>query len=61
MRCPICGKTFEQESSSALPFCSHRCRLVDLQHWFDEEYGLDTSDEESRDEPEDERQRPGGE
>ena len=23
-----------------MPFCSERCRLVDLLHWFDEDYSL---------------------
>ena len=40
LRCPICDKTVQPEQSPAVPFCSHRCRLIDLGHWLDEDYGL---------------------
>jgi endogenous inhibitor of DNA gyrase (YacG/DUF329 family) len=39
--CPICGKRFEVESLAAhpaFPFCSERCRLVDLGRWLDGGY-----------------------
>ena len=36
MRCPLCDKEFSPESSSAMPFCSERCRLIDLGRWLDE-------------------------
>lgn len=38
--CPVCGKQFDPESSPAMPFCSNRCRLLDLRRWLDEQYGL---------------------
>jgi endogenous inhibitor of DNA gyrase (YacG/DUF329 family) len=42
-RCSICGK--EVRCSGALPdlypFCSERCRLVDLGRWFNEQYSID--------------------
>jgi len=40
VRCSVCEKSFEPEESRALPFCSERCRLIDLQHWLSEDYGL---------------------
>ncbi|MBN2474657.1 MAG: DNA gyrase inhibitor YacG [Pirellulales bacterium] len=40
VRCPVCERTFEPEQSSALPFCSERCRQVDLGRWLDERYGM---------------------
>ena len=40
VRCPICKKTFDSDKSPALPFCSHRCRLIDLGKWLDEKRGL---------------------
>ncbi len=40
LRCPVCGREFESEQSPALPFCSHRCRLIDLGRWLREEQGL---------------------
>ncbi|MGQ9605247.1 MAG: DNA gyrase inhibitor YacG [Thermogutta sp.] len=39
-RCPICGKQFSPPQSSALPFCSERCRTIDLYRWLKEEYTL---------------------
>ncbi|MAC20227.1 MAG: tRNA (adenosine(37)-N6)-threonylcarbamoyltransferase complex ATPase subunit type 1 TsaE [Phycisphaerae bacterium] len=36
--CPTCGKTCED--AEARPFCSSRCRLVDLQAWFGDEYAI---------------------
>ena len=40
LRCPICGKQFDPETTDAMPFCSRRCKLIDLRRWLDEEYGL---------------------
>ena len=33
-------KQFETNQTKAMPFCSSRCRQVDLGRWFNEEYGL---------------------
>jgi len=38
--CPICQRPFDSDESPAMPFCSQRCRLVDLGRWLDEAYGL---------------------
>ena len=35
--CPICGKA---PTSATLPFCSARCRDVDLSRWFGESYAI---------------------
>lgn len=40
MRCPLCNREFDQASSPALPFCSERCRTIDLGRWLGESYGL---------------------
>ena len=40
MRCPICEKQFEPSVSNALPFCSERCRTIDLGRWLGESYGM---------------------
>ncbi|WP_425400827.1 DNA gyrase inhibitor YacG [Aeoliella sp.] len=40
MVCPTCKKVFARDSSDALPFCSERCRTIDLGRWLDEEHGL---------------------
>ena len=52
-RCPICEKAFQIEKVSDLPtfpFCSSRCRLVDLGRWIDGSYAIPGS--EGRSEPE---------
>ncbi|UCD75290.1 MAG: tRNA (adenosine(37)-N6)-threonylcarbamoyltransferase complex ATPase subunit type 1 TsaE [Phycisphaerales bacterium] len=36
-RCPICG-TPVGPADKRFPFCSERCRYVDLGRWFDEDY-----------------------
>lgn len=38
--CPICGVRFEFERSDAAPFCSPRCRRIDLKRWLNEEYSV---------------------
>jgi len=40
MRCPICNREFLAHESKALPFCSERCRRIDLGRWLGEDYGV---------------------
>jgi endogenous inhibitor of DNA gyrase (YacG/DUF329 family) len=40
MRCPICDNEFDPAKSKAMPFCSDRCRTIDLGRWLDEGYGM---------------------
>ena len=40
MLCPVCKKEFDPATSKALPFCSERCRSIDLGRWLDESYSL---------------------
>jgi endogenous inhibitor of DNA gyrase (YacG/DUF329 family) len=51
--CPSCGKKFAPDTSTGLPFCSERCRLIDLGRWLDENYSVpiqrDEEDEEQWD------------
>jgi endogenous inhibitor of DNA gyrase (YacG/DUF329 family) len=40
-RCPICSKTFtvaKLDDLPSFPFCSDRCRLIDLGRWIDGAY-----------------------
>ena len=39
-RCPTCDRSFDPEQSTALPFCSVRCRMADLNRWLDEGHSL---------------------
>ena len=36
--CPTCKKKFEYYSSEYRPFCSEKCRLIDLGQWLTESY-----------------------
>ncbi len=52
MHCPTCRRPFDPQQSPAVPFCSERCRLVDLGRWLDERYGVPIERDEESDEPE---------
>jgi endogenous inhibitor of DNA gyrase (YacG/DUF329 family) len=56
MRCPICKKPVEDpteaEKRSAFPFCSERCKLIDLGRWLDGKYQIPVADSEVDPEPE---------
>jgi len=32
-QCPICKKPTDSETDADFPFCSERCRLLDLGNW----------------------------
>lgn len=36
--CPICKKSTDSEKDPEFPFCSERCRLLDLGAWASEKY-----------------------
>ena len=38
-KCPVCGNILPANGSYA-PFCSERCRQVDLGMWFTEQYSI---------------------
>ena len=40
MKCPICGKPVEWKDNPFRPFCSERCKLVDLGRWVSDEYSV---------------------
>ena len=40
IRCPICEKQFDPATSPAMPFCSERCRQIDLGRWLREVYSV---------------------
>jgi len=41
MKCPICKKPVETGDAD-FPFCSERCRLIDLGNWSAEKYVIST-------------------
>jgi endogenous inhibitor of DNA gyrase (YacG/DUF329 family) len=38
MKCPTCGKPVQWQDDLFRPFCSERCKLIDLGCWVNEEY-----------------------
>ena len=44
VKCPTCEKSFEYYSSDFRPFCSGKCKNVDLNMWFDEEYKVPSNE-----------------
>ena len=41
MKCPICKKEVKP-GDGEFPFCSERCRLIDLGNWASEKYVIST-------------------
>ncbi len=37
-RCPICKTATDSEKDKDFPFCSERCRIMDLGNWSSEKY-----------------------
>jgi len=40
MRCPVCQTEFSPDETEVMPFCSPRCKSIDLGRWLDEDYAL---------------------
>lgn len=40
MKCPTCRQDLADPRSPLRPFCSRRCKLVDLGRWLDGEYAI---------------------
>ena len=46
-RCATCRAAIApREENPVFPFCSERCRLIDLGRWLDEDYRLPALDDE---------------
>lgn len=43
-KCPTCKKKTGKEGNEHFPFCSERCRLVDLGKWLDGSYAIPDTD-----------------
>jgi len=55
VKCPTCGRRIEwSEQSPFRPFCSERCRLIDLGAWLTEKHAVPgTENEPAPESPED--------
>ena len=43
--CPTCNKVFDpKQNSKNLPFCSERCKMVDLGDWLTEKHRIPDDD-----------------
>jgi endogenous inhibitor of DNA gyrase (YacG/DUF329 family) len=41
VKCPGCGRSLEWSAANKWrPFCSERCKLIDLGAWFKEEHAI---------------------
>jgi endogenous inhibitor of DNA gyrase (YacG/DUF329 family) len=41
VKCPTCGRSIEWSPASAWrPFCSERCKLIDLGAWLTEQHAI---------------------
>jgi endogenous inhibitor of DNA gyrase (YacG/DUF329 family) len=40
LECPICKKVTTWEENPHRPFCSERCKLIDLGKWASDEYRI---------------------
>jgi endogenous inhibitor of DNA gyrase (YacG/DUF329 family) len=38
MRCPICKQNITWEGNAFRPFCSERCKMIDLDNWLEGRY-----------------------
>jgi uncharacterized protein len=56
VKCPRCGKDVDFEHNRFRPFCSERCKLIDLGNWISGRYRIptaapDQSEEEDKEPP----------
>ena len=43
--CPICRTIAKHEGNPYRPFCSERCKLIDLESWMSERYRVPVEEE----------------
>jgi uncharacterized protein len=47
--CPICRKPAPKEGNQWFPFCSDRCKVLDLSKWINAEYRIASREEDEGD------------
>ena len=59
VKCPICGKRVEYEGNPFRPFCSERCKLVNLGKWIEGQYRIASEEPVPEEElPKDDKEKP---
>ena len=53
LKCPSCRKPAPWEGNPFRPFCSERCRMIDLGAWADGKYSIPGEKKPDDEEPED--------
>jgi endogenous inhibitor of DNA gyrase (YacG/DUF329 family) len=51
VRCPTCHKMLAWKGNPFRPFCSERCRLLDLGKWLGGGYAIPAADDETEEPP----------
>ncbi len=46
MRCPVCKRETTWKGNPFRPFCSERCKLIDLGNWLSERYRIAAREDE---------------
>lgn len=49
-KCPKCNSPIKWEGNKWRPFCSERCKLIDLGDWAQEKYKINVEENDSEDE-----------
>jgi endogenous inhibitor of DNA gyrase (YacG/DUF329 family) len=57
VKCPTCRKETTWENNPHRPFCSERCRLIDLGAWAEERYRIPGQEEEDYADEEDQQEK----
>ena len=57
IKCPSCRKEIPWEGNPHRPFCSDRCRLIDLGAWTQERYRIAGEEFEQRDDDDDDEEK----
>ena len=49
INCPQCAIEFLYYESAHRPFCSEKCKMIDLGHWFEESYRVPVKEKDAID------------
>jgi len=51
LSCSICKKAVEKNDNEFFPFCSERCKLIDLGNWLGDKYYIEGNEPGPEDDP----------